>query len=464
MVAALVCFVLAMPGKHAAAQTADTLSLEEVLAAVETGYPKLAGADAERQVAAGKLQSKRGAFDPVTFAGTEFLRYNSSSSRGKQQTATVNSAGVEYLTRSGVKVATGVNLNAGTVKSPLSSTGGTGEYFTSVKIPLQRGRGLNEKSAAERQAELGVPLADQNFAATRLNALLAAATAYWDWAAAGRKLAVARDLLEVAEKRAAFVAATVEKGAVPRIDSVEARQEVERRRGALVKAERDVEKAAFKLGLYLWGPDGEPGAVPSAASVPATLPEPADLDDAEIEEARARAAAFRPELRSVELTQRSVRIDRDLARNDERPGVDLVYSPGVDTGLNGVGSTLKTGVLFSVPLNRWEATGRRREAEAKLRKLEQEQALLARQVRLEVDDAASAVRAAEGRYQAARREVQLAEELEAGERKRFELGEGTLFLLNQRERATAEARSRLIEVQAEYQQTLAAFRAAGARL
>jgi hypothetical protein len=34
------------------------------------------------------------------------------------------------------------------------------------------------------------------------------------------------------------------------------------------------------------------------------------------------------------------------------------------------------------------------------------------------------------------------------------------FLVNQRERATAEARIKLIEIQAEYEQAVAAFRAA----
>jgi outer membrane protein TolC len=57
-------------------------------------------------------------------------------------------------------------------------------------------------------------------------------------------------------------------------------------------------------------------------------------------------------------------------------------------------------------------------------------------------------------------EVELAQRLEEGERIKFQLGDSTLFLVNQRERATAEARLKLIEIQAEYEQAAATFRAA----
>ncbi len=78
----------------------------------------------------------------------------------------------------------------------------------------------------------------------------------------------------------------------------------------------------------------------------------------------------------------------------------------------------------------------------------------------EVDDAVSALQTAEQRYQAAQQELQLATTLERGERDRFALGDSTLFLVNQRERATAEAANKVIELQAEFEQAKAAFRAA----
>jgi outer membrane protein TolC len=61
------------------------------------------------------------------------------------------------------------------------------------------------------------------------------------------------------------------------------------------------------------------------------------------------------------------------------------------------------------------------------------------QIEAEVRDAASAVRAAHERVLLIAEEVKVARELEEAERARFDLGDGTLFLVNLRELATADA-------------------------
>ena len=126
--------------------------------------------------------------------------------------------------------------------------------------------------------------------------------------------------------------------------------------------------------------------------------------------------------------------------------------------------SVKAGINFSVPLGRWDASGRRDTARAKTIKLTQDRELTKRQVLLEVDDAWSAIQAAVDRFRATDAEVLLAKQLETGERKRFAAGDSTLFLVNQRERATAEALGRLIDIQLEYQQALLALDAASIAL
>jgi outer membrane protein TolC len=443
-------------------ETSGPLTLDEVLDAVNANFPKVVGAEAEREAAVAKRREKRGAFDVTTAVGSDFLRYNSASTRGKEYTSTVNAATAEMTTRSGVKFIVGRDFNTGLVKSPLSSTGAAGTFFAGAKVPLLRGFGVNEKMVGERQAILGIPLADRNLDAVRLSALLTAADSYWEWVAAGQKRTVARDLLRLAELRATQIRRENALGAQPDIAVTEADQEVQRRRGSLVKAERDLQKSAFKLAVYRWNPDGTPGAVPSPDAVPQTIPVPVPLAEDTIESSREQALASRPEIGAVALQQEITRWDLNLAENDAKPDVSLTLQPGQDLGRLGIGETMKAGVSFSLPLNRWEATGRRDVARAKIAKLDQERELVRRQVALEVEDAASAVNTTEERYRAAVQEVELAVRLEEGERIRFREGDSTLFLVNQRERAAAEARARLIEVMAEYQQSVAAFRAASA--
>ena len=84
---------------------------------------------------------------------------------------------------------------------------------------------------------------------------------------------------------------------------------------------------------------------------------------------------------------------------------------------------------------------------------------------MEVRDAASAVNAAFQRVQVIRDEVEVSRELEEAERTRFELGEGTLFILNLREIQTGEAAIREVLAHADYQRALAQYeQAIAARL
>ena len=437
------------------------LTLPGVLSRVEAAYPKVKGIAQERQAAAGKLREKQGAFDTTVSVGLEYLSYNSASSRGKNAEASISTATVEMAMRSGAKLLVGRDANSGLVKSPISSTGSDGTIYAGIKL---QGAGVNDKSIAELQAKLGLPLADAAITQVIVASKAAAGGAYWEWVAAGRKLTVARDLLALAVLRAKQIAREVELGAQPPIAVTEAEQEVRRREAGLNKADRDVQKAAIKLASYLWQDDGTPLPPPAAEQLPSEMPAPAFLDAARLQVSREGALAKRPEILAIQLQLRAVSLDETLALNDGRPDLSLVLQPGQDMGRLGIGETLKAGINFSVPLGRWDASGRRDTARAKTIKLTQDRELTKRQVLLEVDDAWSAIQAAVDRFRATDAEVLLAKQLETGERKRFAAGDSTLFLVNQRERATAEALGRLIDIQLEYQQALLALDAASIAL
>jgi outer membrane protein TolC len=134
--------------------------------------------------------------------------------------------------------------------------------------------------------------------------------------------------------------------------------------------------------------------------------------------------------------------------------------PGRDVGFGSIGTTLKAGVVFELPLRQRTADGRIAQALLKLQKLDLEERMLRQKITTEIYDTASAINTAWQRYLATKRELEAAIVLERGENQRFLLGDSSLFLVNQRERATAEARNKLIDVQAEYEQARAALRLA----
>ncbi|MCS7079739.1 MAG: TolC family protein [Chloracidobacterium sp.] len=438
------------------------LLLEQVFRLIEDRHPKLRGSVIERQVATAKRIEKQGAFDPILSISTDYLRYNSSSKRGKVSEAFGVGTEVNFLTRSGIKFFVASNLNLGATKSPLSATGDAGEYLFGLKVPLFRDFRVNAKSIGERQAFLGETQADIAVTQTRLELFRKAADDYWDWVAAKRRLDVARDLLRLAEIRNDAIRQRTIAGDLPPIDAVEAEQEVQRRQAALAKAERDFQKAQFKLSLSLWLDDVTAQPPPDEGSVldVSLQLEPTEVTEAEIQDAIRLALQRRPELQAIAVLKDITRLDLDLARNQRRPILDFALAPGRDVGLGGIGTTLKAGFIFELPLRQRTADGRIAQAQLKLQKLELEERALRQQIITEINDTASAINAAWRRYLATKRELEAAIVLERGENQRFLLGDSSLFLVNQRERATAEARNKLIDVQAEYEQARAALRLA----
>jgi outer membrane protein TolC len=435
-----------------------------VLDRVELYYPKLAGVEVERRISRAKRLEKQGAFDPSVNAYSDLIRFNSTSKRGDAKLGTDNELTLDFLTRSGVKVSTGARLNLGDIKSPGSPTGDAGQYFIGLKVPLLRGFMLNDKSAAERQALLGEPLADADFFYNRLQILLNASASYWDWVANKRKVDVAQNILNIAKFRADTVQERVRAGDLPSIDAVEANQEVMRRQGALVKAQRDLQKATFKLSLYLWEANRTPSPLPPPEQVPSEWRLPVPFSGEEVRLGYLLAGERRPELRAIAIERKINQVDFDLARNMALPALDLSVEPGYDAGGGGIGPTIKAAVGVSVPLRQRAARGRAEQAKLKIEKLNLEEQQTRQEIAVEVTDAVSAINTAYERFEAAQREVQLAREMEQGERIRFNLGDSTLFLVNQRERATAEAEFKLIEVQADYEQAVATFRAVTGQL
>jgi len=438
------------------------LLLERVFEIIDGQHPKLRGSVIERRIATAKRIEKQGAFDPILSISTDYLRYNSASKRGKLSEAFGFGTEVKFLTRSGIKFFAASNLNLGATKSPLSATGDFGTYEFGLKVPLFRDFRINAKSVGERQAFLGESQAEIAIAQTRLELFRKAADDYWDWVAAKRRLDVARNLLKLAEIRNEAIRQRTIAGDLPPIDAVEAEQEVQRRQAALAKAERDFQKAQFKLSLSMWFDDVTAQPPPDEGRVldVSLQLEPTEITEAEINDAVALALQRRPELQAIAVMKDAARLDLELARNQRRPVLHLALVPGRDVGFGSIGTTLKAGVVFELPLRQRTADGRIAQALLKLQKLDLEERMLRQKITTEIYDTASAINTAWQRYLATKRELEAAIVLERGENQRFLLGDSSLFLVNQRERATAEARNKLIDVQAEYEQARAALRLA----
>lgn len=404
---------------------------------VEKHYPPLLAAMLEREVAEGEVQSALGKFDLNLRVAADADQF------GFYPNERLNAGAEQYLQTWGSSVYGGWRVGRGGFAEydGKLQTRSDGEFRGGFKVPLFRDREIDERRADLRKARVGITLAGLTVDQQRVLITQLATRRYWDWVAAGRRWQVALELLKIAEERDGQLQGAAQLGQIPPIEVVENRRAILQRRSQVVEQLRGLENAAIELSLFFRDAAGLPVIV-GRDRLPAALPPTETLTEPEIDRDVGVALGRRPELKRLQAERDRARIDLQLAENQQLPGIDFSLGFTSESGTGPVKRgprEMKAGLVFELPFQRRSAGGKAVSTAARIGQIGFRERMTRDQIEAEVRDAASAVRAAHERVLLIAEEVKVARELEEAERARFDLGDGTLFLVNLRELATADA-------------------------
>jgi cobalt-zinc-cadmium efflux system outer membrane protein len=443
------------------APAADVLALEEVLVAVLDHDPRLFAADKQVERSKGAELSARGGFDTsVSLLQIYEPLYRSSTTRVRVEQATpfygVTAWAGYQIGFSGMPGVTPV-WDPGSAGRLMSAEGG--ELFVGATLPLVRDGWTDRRRTDVAQAKLELERTGHVRDWTQLVLEAEAATAYWQWVAAGMQLRIERQLLELAVVRNAKLTRQIELGGVDRIAGVDNQGVMLDREGRVVAADRAFRGAALTLSLYLRDADGDP-VIAGEERLPHSLPTmSAPLDEAGLEAAIAEAIDSRPDRAAQQRNREHTDIELRWAKNQRTPRVDLSAWASHEIGRHAFLDTgeprplrteLFTSLFLEIPIPMREARGRVKTAEASVEIVAAELRMLDNQIAVEVSDAYVAVEAAHQRAELAGQQVALTEELAAAEVRRFELGGGDLLRVNLRELAIADASAAEVIAIADY--------------
>jgi len=459
-----IALVDAAPARRAperAAETGDELQLFELLENVERHFPLLLAAQEEIALAEAEQLAARGRFDLRVIAQGDYAvdgYYQNEQTRlGLEQPTGLG--GTTFF--GGYKLGTG---DFPIYDDGLRSNEG-GELNAGLRVPLLAGRAIDPRRLAVWRAELSRAQADPAIAAKRLEVARRAAHAYWKWVAAGQKRLIFERLLRLAEDRQATIEQSAALGDLPPLSVDDNQRLVVERRAIMVDAERELQRAAIELSLYLRSAEGAPRQ-PEASELPIAFPVSLMPDQVVAGDDGQRALRLRPELRTLNLELDKLQLELEQARNDLLPRLDVGAAVSQDLG-DDVTVTDTKGPFeldlffrFEVPLQRRTAEGRARELEARQRKARRELQFAADSVTAEVQDAASELQQAWESIALVRESARLASILEDAERAALGLGDSNLIDVNIREQQTAAAAARLIDSLATYFRALADYKAA----
>jgi outer membrane protein TolC len=430
----------------------DVLSFEQFLRRVLAAHPLAESAFLEQAVAQAEIQSALGSFDPFVGARYDYKQTSARESFNRVDAAVE----LPLNTLFGPKVFAGFQRNIGPNVDPEVRTPLYGYMDLGISLPLWQGVLTDRRRTALEKANLR-PLLANAVQQLEINALLRSATnQYWAWAESFEQLRITQAVFDISEQRLNFIATRARRGEVMALDSIEALQEIERRRGDLFRAQRAFEQSSIDLAVFLWSGSGADmrrgGARPQALTeqpvpMPAALP---IIEEPQRNADRNSALTLRPEMQRIEFMQQSTTLDLNLASEFQKPFIDTkaqwLYPLQEGVSL----SNFKIGVNFAMPVFFRTAGAQVELFNIALDRVALQRAQVGRLVQADVDNATNALDRARDRVRAAEREVYYATLMEEGERKRFALGETSLLIVNLRERAAAEARVRLVNAKADY--------------
>jgi outer membrane protein len=471
---ALACVAGAVPVR---AQQPAGLTLDDVLRTTLTANSDIrtAALEVERQAAGVRVAG--GSYDPQMTLGMSSADerrplFGSENVPGITSSNTLTySLGMAQPFRSGLTVTPEISFSRSATVGQSLGPRNQGVASLGVTMPLLRGRGGGLTLATERSAVMQHSASAATLEFRRSRALLAAAEAYWDYAAAYARLEVQR----ATETRSAQIVAQtrtlVQADERPAVDLLPLEAGLASRRAARISGERALIGARQELGRAMGIQPDEVMRLPPPATA---FPGGAGVDgiQAGTQALVEQALRLRPDL---EAARRQREASRDLLagyRAEERPRLDLSVTLGYQ-GLEAGdelgrfvspfysqqgGMHTRVEMTYAMPVRNQLAGGRALQSAI----AEQQAALAYTELRRQVElDAAAAVetlqRSAEelAQFSEAARLHGLALE---SEQRRYQLGTSTIFDILSAEEGLTSATLAEIEARTRFALALARLR------
>ena len=330
-------------------------------------------------------------------------------------------------------------------------------------------------------AKKNLALSDSQFRQRAIDVIVAVEQSYWNLAFALRNLQVQIDAVKEARTQLESNQRQVEKGVLPPIDLVAANAQITTFEQNVYTAQEDVTRAENTLKTLLLA-----DRTATEWSRPITPVSEIDLNPPKVglEIALTEAMKGRPEITQFEASSDINAIDERYYRNQTKPQIDLVGSytaqglagtvttvganrvpenliGGYRTSLGNLAAldypSYRVGVQISLPWGNTVAEANLGRVLAEKTRIANQRAQAEQVIEAEVRNALQALRSAEARLQSAAATRASAEQLFESERRQFQAGTTTFFLVSQRQNELIASRGRELQAQTDLNRAISEF-------
>ncbi len=433
---------------HGQADSITVLSREALLQLVVDNHPAVKQALLRDRIAQATERSARGAFDPRAEAGYAEKTFENKLYYG------LLDAGLRVPTWFGAEFFAGFEDTDGSFANLQERTPADGLLKAGANLQLGQGLFIDR-----RRAELQRAIAFRDLAEGEKRKLLNdifydVLRDHIDWIVAYRSVRIAEIAVSRAEVRFNAVRNSFIGGDRPAIDTLEALLQLQDRRMRLRDAEIGFQNSGLELSNHLWDPYMRP-----LEMMPEVIPDTLDLiaseADPDREQLIARSMEEHPRVLEFQGRLQQFEIDRRLRSEMFKPQLDLSYTFLANGGMiAGEGTTelngndRRWGINLSMPLLLRKERGEYTLATLRLTEAEMGVERVRQEIRTTVGRSFNEVALMRQQVQLGQSMVDNYRALFEGENGRFQSGESSLFLVNQREIALIDSRLQQVDREA----------------
>lgn len=425
-------------------QDSSVLSLTEYITYIKKYHPIVKQANLLLSESEAKLLKSRGAFDPKLE-----VDYDNKEFKNTEYYDKLNAA-FKIPTWYGIELKGNFENNSGDFLNPEATVPEDGLYSVGVSISLAKGLLMNQRMADLKQAKLYESQAKSDNQLVVNEILFNALSAYFKWIKTYKEQEVFKDYLTNTKLRYDGIKRRYEMGESPAIDTTEARIAYHNRKLNLEKAILNYRKASLELSNFLWindVPVEVKDEILPDTNIISQVDEILDisffnLDSVQIEP--------HPKLQSLEYKLQGLEIEKRLRRNNLLPKIDVQYNflseaPGNSNSFNT--ANYKAGLAVSFPLFLRKERGDLNLTKYKIQAIEFEQQATRQSLLNKLNAVQQEIISYENQIAIANVIVTDYAILLNGEKRKFEIGESSLFLINAREAKLIENKLKLIDIE-----------------
>ncbi|MBK9581927.1 MAG: TolC family protein [Saprospiraceae bacterium] len=423
----------------------STLTLESVFDQVKKYHLMAGRALLQRDFAAAELLKAKGSFDP-TAQSTISQKYFAN----KDYYSLINGE-VKIPTWYGIDFKGGYDINRGIFLGNENKTPDNGLWYAGVSVPLGQGLWIDERRAQVKSARIGQNLAINQQQDMTNEVLFQTANVYWDWFRAYHVRQVLNEAVKNAKLRFEAVRTYAIKGDRPGIDTIEASIQVQNINLSLSQAEMELVKATNALSGQLWDENMQNENLSiKKQPIDLTIVTKSIQDDVPkinnnlIPESHPYLEVLRQKLRQLDVEKR-------LKQDKLKPKLNVQYNPhseafGGNQTTHFSINNYKWGMEFKMPLFLRKERGDIKLADLKI----QETDLMLREktndIQIKFENYITEWRATLDQIEIFGKTVELYKQMLEAERRLFNIGESSLFVVNSREQAYINAQIKLTEI------------------